>query len=97
MIFESENEVRELYPQSFTLVDEENKSQFPEAKFLKAAVFNRLYPDSCADLILLFDINSKDYFLYVTTQCDCDEDLLYLDEYYEIPKEDILDYLDPYQ
>lgn len=97
-MFHSEEEIAKLYPDAYASVLNENKMQYPNAKFVSSASGNYgCDVDNTIDVMFIYDVGTPDMYLWVWAVGDLgahvDGDRFFIDEYYETSQEDAIRYL----
>lgn len=84
------------YPETFALIDKENKLQYPDAKFITSYIDDVLDEDEYdeRELNIFFRVSDKEdedvlwCMVHLDKQGHEEDDGGYIDEYYQISKDD---------
>lgn len=87
--YKSLDEFRKKFTKTTESVESENQHQFPHAKFIVAGIDDEYNGKT---LTMFFHIGKNDSFLWVWVGGDLDEDDTFIDEYCEIPIDDVQKY-----
>jgi hypothetical protein len=92
-IFHSMDEIRKRLPDTARLIEDENKMQYPDAKFMVGGIMSMSEDQDTQDLIVYFDVGNPKMVLWVWCPLGNEEDGenlddSFIDEYYEVSIED---------